>query len=112
LGEKAQGVVKHIADGNLELGNGIHSIPKADANYPACSAASILAKVTQVRAMRELDKLHPGYGFRSHCGYGTPEHEMALARLGPCPAHRRSYAPVRKLLQPNSDDDLEGFLPR
>ena len=59
------------------------------------AAASILAKTTRDAYMVEADTLYPGYGFARHKGYGTPEHLEALARLGPCPLHRRSYAPVR-----------------
>ena len=58
-------------------------------------AASILAKVARDRHMRELHQRWPGYGFDEHKGYATPAHCAALARLGPCPAHRRSFAPVR-----------------
>jgi len=64
-----------------------------DALEPAISAASILAKVARDRMMVELDALHPGYGFAQHKGYSTPEHFAALRRLGPCIAHRRSFAP-------------------
>lgn len=104
---------RHIADGNLELGEGIESIPKADDLFPAVSAASILAKVTQVHEMMELDKLHPGYGFASHCGYGTPAHQAALKRLGICDAHRKSYSPIKKYLEEKVPrGDLEGFLPK
>jgi len=46
--------------------------------------------------MRELDALHPGYGFAVHKGYPTAAHRAALERLGPCPEHRRSFAPVRQ----------------
>lgn len=70
-----------------------------DAIEPAISAASILAKVTRDRHMLELDRLYPGYGFAEHKGYPTPGHLEALRHLGPCPAHRRSFAPVRALLQ-------------
>lgn len=70
-----------------------------DAIEPAISAASIIAKVTRDRHMLELDRLHPGYGFAGHKGYPTPEHLDSLRRLGPCAAHRRSFAPVRALLQ-------------
>ncbi len=62
------------------------------------AAASIVAKVTRDRLMRALDAQCPGYGFASHKGYGTPAHHSALARLGPSPHHRRSFAPVRLLL--------------
>lgn len=66
-----------------------------DALVPSISAASIIAKVTRDRIMCELDARWPGYGFARHKGYPTPAHREALARLGPCPAHRRSFAPVR-----------------
>nr|WP_245889769.1 ribonuclease HII [Fulvimonas soli] len=69
-----------------------------DGSEPAISAASILAKVTRDRHMAMLDALHPGYGFAAHKGYSTPEHLAALRRLGPCPHHRRSFAPVKLLL--------------
>ncbi|MGO4505059.1 MULTISPECIES: ribonuclease HII [unclassified Dyella] len=69
-----------------------------DALEPAISAASILAKVTRDRWMVELDRQHPGYGFAEHKGYGTPAHLAALQRLGPCPHHRRSFAPVKILV--------------
>lgn len=66
-----------------------------DALEPAISAASILAKVARDRHMGELEQRHPGYGFARHKGYGTRAHLDALQRLGPCAAHRRSFAPVR-----------------
>jgi ribonuclease HII len=66
-----------------------------DASEPAIGAASILAKVTRDRVMRDLDALHPHYGFARHKGYPTADHLDALRRLGPSPQHRRSYAPVR-----------------
>ncbi len=71
-----------------------------DAIEPAISAASILAKVTRDRFMVDLDSVHPGYGFAVHKGYPTPDHLAALRQLGPCIAHRRSFAPVRALIAP------------
>ena len=59
-------------------------------------AASILAKVTRDRRMREEAVRFAGYGFAEHKGYGTPSHLAALHRLGPTPLHRRSFAPVRE----------------
>jgi ribonuclease HII len=73
-----------------------------DACEPAISAASILAKTHRDRLMRALDAAHPGYGFAEHVGYGTPEHLASLRRLGPCVLHRRSFAPVRELLDGGS----------
>ena len=74
------------------------AIVGGDALVPAISAASILAKVTRDRLMVALDGVHPGYGFAVHKGYPTPSHLAALRRLGPTPQHRRSFAPVRELL--------------
>ena len=65
----------------------------------ACiAAASILAKVQRDAELVELDQRYPGYGFASHKGYPTARHLQALQRLGVTPAHRRSFAPVKKLL--------------
>lgn len=75
------------------------AIVGGDALEPAISAASILAKVTRDRLMVTLDGVHPGYGFAIHKGYPTPAHLASLRRLGPCPQHRRSFAPVRMLLE-------------
>jgi ribonuclease HII len=58
-------------------------------------AASILAKVARDRHMCELHQRWPHYGFDEHKGYATPAHRVALAKFGPCPAHRRSFSPVR-----------------
>jgi ribonuclease HII len=69
-----------------------------DALEPAISAASILAKVTRDRLMVAMDAVHPGYGFAVHKGYPTPGHLASLQQLGPCIQHRRSFAPVRLLL--------------
>ena len=74
------------------------AIVGGDALEPSISAASILAKVTRDRLMVKLDGVHPGYGFAIHKGYPTPAHLASLQRLGPCVQHRRSFAPVRVLL--------------
>lgn len=74
------------------------AIVGGDALEPAISAASILAKVSRDRWMVALDHEHPGYGFAEHKGYPTPVHLEALKRLGPCPQHRRSFAPVKLLV--------------
>lgn len=74
------------------------AIVDGDALEPAIGAASILAKVARDRILCELDAIHPGYGFARHKGYPTPEHFAALERLGPCAAHRRSFAPVQRSL--------------
>ncbi len=67
------------------------SVIKGDASSYSIAAASIVAKVTRDREMRELDQLYPGYGFARNKGYGTREHIDALKRLGPTPIHRRSF---------------------
>jgi ribonuclease HII len=64
----------------------------------AIMAASIVAKVTRDRLMKQLHEQHPQYGFDVHKGYSTPSHLAALAEHGPCPHHRRSFAPVRRAL--------------
>jgi len=97
--------VRVLIDGNrvpAGLGIDAEAIVKGDAKIAAISAASILAKVARDRWMLELDAAHPGYGFAAHKGYPTPAHVDALRRLGPCPAHRRSFAPVREVLAPSS----------
>lgn len=77
----------------------VTTIIKGDSLVAAISAASVLAKVQRDREMLELDKQYPGYGFAKHKGYGTAAHMEALQALGPCEIHRRSYAPVKALLQ-------------
>lgn len=72
------------------------SIVGGDRRSYSIAAASILAKVTRDRIMRELDQLYPEYGFSRHMGYGTPLHLEVLSRLGPSPVHRRSFVPVRQ----------------
>jgi ribonuclease HII len=71
------------------------AVVDGDAIAPSISAASIIAKVTRDRMMREMDARWPGYGFAQHKGYPTRDHVAALQRLGPCPQHRHSFAPVR-----------------
>jgi ribonuclease HII len=74
------------------------SIVHGDALSLTIAAASILAKTTRDALMADLDRAHPGYGFVRHKGYPTAEHFEALGRLGACPIHRRSFAPVRQAL--------------
>jgi ribonuclease HII len=69
---------------------------KGDARSYSIAAASVLAKVTRDRLMLAADVRWPHYGFAKHKGYPTPEHLAALAELGPCPIHRRSFAPLRR----------------
>ena len=83
-----------LADGNLALGPEIECLPRADGKSAAVAAASIVAKVLRDGAMSALAAEHAGYGFERNCGYGTPEHRLTLAQLGPCRVHRLSYAGV------------------
>ena len=98
--------VAHVAgfariDGN-KIPKGLpcaaESLVGGDALDRAISAASILAKVSRDRYMLDLHQRHPEYGFDQHKGYGTPSHLAALRMHGPCPEHRRSFAPVRAAL--------------
>ena len=73
------------------------AIVKGDRDVAAISAASILAKTARDAMLIELDREYPMYGFARHKGYGTPEHLAALDLHGPCPAHRRSFAPVAQV---------------
>ena len=71
------------------------ALVEGDAKSYSIAAASVLAKVTRDRLMRDYDKQFPGYGFADHKGYATPQHYAAITSLGPCPIHRRSFAPFR-----------------
>tara|TARA_R110002110_G_scaffold33533_1_gene114844 strand:+ start:165622 stop:166185 length:564 start_codon:yes stop_codon:yes gene_type:complete len=92
---------KALIDGNRcpELSIKSQAIIGGDLTIPAISAASILAKVTRDRYMIELDKHYPGYGLASHKGYGTKLHMQAIAEYGSLPIHRKSFAPIKKLLE-------------
>ena len=95
-----------LIDGNQRLPGFLvlqHCIIRGDRLSACIAAGSILAKVTRDRIMTHYDERFPGYGFAEHKGYGTRRHLAALRDLGPCPIHRRSYAPVREC--------LEGLLP-
>lgn len=89
-----------LVDGNRcpEVPCDCEAIVRGDASVPAISAASILAKVARDAEMLALDAAWPGYGFAVHKGYPTRLHLEALARLGPTAVHRRSFGPVRRLL--------------
>ncbi|MFO1412878.1 MAG: ribonuclease HII [Burkholderiales bacterium] len=85
-----------IVDGNQcpDLPCPVYAIVKGDRDVSSISAASILAKTARDALLLEMDRVYPQYGFANHKGYGTPEHLAALDRYGPCPIHRRSFAPV------------------
>ncbi|HUO80827.1 MAG TPA: ribonuclease HII [Steroidobacteraceae bacterium] len=82
-----------VAD--LGLPRPVETVVGGDGREAAIAAASILAKTWRDGYMVAAEQRHPGYGFAAHKGYGTPEHLAALAGLGPCPLHRRSFEPVR-----------------
>lgn len=71
------------------------ALVKGDARSYSIAAASVLAKVTRDRMMLEFHEQFPAYGFAEHKGYGTPQHLAAIAARGPCPIHRRSFAPLK-----------------
>lgn len=73
------------------------AIVKGDSLIESIMAASIVAKVHRDRLMRQFEDQYPGYGFGQHKGYGTKSHIEAIERLGPCPIHRMSFAPLREL---------------
>lgn len=74
------------------------TIVKGDAKCLSIAAASIVAKVTRDRIMMAMARDYPGYGFERHKGYGTPEHQAAITKLGVCALHRRSFKPVQLAL--------------
>jgi ribonuclease HII len=79
---------------------------QGDARSYSIAAASVLAKVTRDRIMREFETQFPGYGFAEHKGYATPQHLAAIRQRGPCPIHRRSFSPFRP-----KETELELFPP-
>lgn len=85
-----------LVDGNRapDLHVPVRTIVKGDGKVQCIAAASILAKVHRDRLCAELHERHPNYGFDGHKGYATPAHLAALRQHGPCPEHRRSFAPV------------------
>jgi len=89
-----------LVDGNQrpELTMPVRMVIGGDAKVRAISAASIIAKVHRDRLLMALHDEHPQYGFHSHKGYSTPDHLSALREHGACPHHRRSFAPVRSVL--------------
>ncbi|MEN5147615.1 ribonuclease HII [Brevundimonas diminuta] len=92
--------VHALVDGNyrFKLPCAVTPVVKGDSRSLSIAAASILAKTARDRVMIEMDSVYPGYGFAGHKGYNAPVHQKALQTLGPCPAHRRSWAPIKALL--------------
>ena len=90
-----------LLDGNFKIKSKIlqKSIIKGDQKVMSIAAASIIAKVTRDRIMQKLHKKYPKYGFDKHKGYGTKLHIKMLEEFGVCPAHRKSFAPVSKIIQ-------------
>lgn len=93
--------VAALVDGNyrFKLPCEVRTVVGGDGLSLSIAAASILAKTARDRLMVALDAEYPGYGFAGHKGYNAPVHSEALRTLGPCPAHRRSWAPIRALLE-------------
>ncbi len=94
--------IEALVDGNQcpRLACPVYAIVKGDRDVASISAASILAKTARDALLIELDVLYPEYGFAHNKGYGTPHHLAALDRYGPCPIHRRSFAPVAQISLP------------
>ena len=90
-----------LVDGNyrFKLPCDIQTVVGGDGRSASIAAASILAKQARDRVMIEADEQFPGYGFASHKGYHAPVHVAALRKLGPCPIHRTSFAPIRMLIE-------------
>jgi len=90
-----------LVDGNyrFKLPCEVRTAVGGDGLSLSIAAASILAKTARDRLMIDLDAEYPGYGFASHKGYNAPIHQAALRELGPCPAHRRGWSPIRALLE-------------
>ena len=93
--------VAALVDGNyrFKLPCDVQTVVGGDGLSLSIAAASILAKTARDRLMVQLDAEYPGYGFAGHKGYNAPVHQQALKTLGPCPAHRRGWAPIRALLE-------------
>lgn len=92
-----------LIDGNRcpDLNCSSEAIVKGDLKEPAIGAASIIAKVARDNEMKTLDKKYPGYGLAKHKGYPTKQHLQALSDLGITPIHRKSFAPVKRLMSAN-----------
>ena len=104
--KKAIGALGHkpdfvLLDGKFLIPNTVlkqRTIIKGDSLVFSIAAASIIAKVTRDRIMVHMHEQYPGYGFNQHKGYGTSMHLENLNKLGPCPIHRKSFKPVKRLV--------------
>jgi len=99
LSQNKDEIFRVVVDGNRcpDVDN-CSAIVKGDLTEPVISAASVIAKVTRDRQMKELDLRFPEYGFKKHKGYGTKEHLVALSKYGPIDGHHRStFAPIKNL---------------
>lgn len=97
LGKRAQYLI--IDGNNIESieGYSIEKIKGGDLKHYSISAASVIAKVTRDRYMKEISEKYPEYGFEKHVGYGTKRHMEAIKKFGICPIHRRSFSPIKDL---------------
>ena len=106
------GTVNFLAD--TALGRYVTVMARADGLVPSVSAASIIAKVTRDAYMCEQDDVYPGYGFAGNAGYGVAKHRAAIEKLGVCPEHRLSFAPLQKYstagLLPSSEAPLAKYV--
>ncbi|CCB67362.1 MULTISPECIES: ribonuclease HII [unclassified Hyphomicrobium] len=100
IGQLANAPKLVLVDGNKapRVAMTTRTIIKGDAKCLSIAAASIIAKVTRDRIMVQMSRDYPGYGFERHKGYGTPEHQAAINKLGVSPLHRRSFKPVQLAL--------------
>ena len=98
-----------LVDGNMpppDLRCTCETLVGGDGRSVSIAAASIVAKVTRDRLMALMGHAFPGYGFEQHKGYPTPQHFASLEAQGPCPHHRRSFMPVRQILEPKLEDEV------
>lgn len=96
--EKIKKDICVLIDGNIKPDLPYRTVPilKGDSKSFSIAAASIVAKVTRDKIMVSYDKIYPLYGFSRHKGYGTRFHLEAIQRYGPCPIHRKSFAPIKE----------------
>lgn len=93
--------VAALVDGNKDPGLGLETrtVVKGDSRSLSIAAASVIAKVTRDRMMRDLSEAFPGYAWEKNAGYGTKAHQDGLAAHGVTPHHRRSFAPIARLIE-------------